>query len=55
MSHVQEMFKNEKWYFQQDGGHLHYYCDMKAYYDGNDVNRWLAQRETLKTLLPPYT
>ena len=51
MPRMQEMFRNEKGYFQQDGAPLHYHRDVRAYLDGHLPNRWVGRRGS--TEYPP--
>ena len=53
MPRMQEMFRNEEWYFQQDGVPPHYHRDVRAYLDGHLPNRWVIQRGSIE--YPPHS
>lgn len=44
MPRIQEMFRHEKWYFQQDWAPSHFHHNVRAYLDKNLVNRWIGRR-----------
>ena len=48
MPRMQVMFRNEEWYFQQDGAPPHYHHNVRAYLDCHLPNRWVGQRGSIK-------
>ncbi|KFM73837.1 hypothetical protein X975_01801, partial [Stegodyphus mimosarum] len=51
--HIQEMFGNEKWYFQQEEAPPHYHRDVRAYLDSHLPNRWVGRRRSIE--YPPHS
>ena len=45
---IQEMFRNDEWYFQQDGAPPHYHRDVRAYLDRHLPNRWVGRRGSME-------
>ena len=56
---IRTLFRNDRFYFQQDGAPLHFHRDVRAYLDENLPGQWIGRRGAVEfpprssDLIPP--
>ena len=48
---IRTLFRNDRFYFQQDGAPLHFHRDVRAYLDENFSGQWIGRRGAVE--FPP--